>query len=247
MIRSVEYTEHGSKNHPGSSHQLNQDNKVATQFAKPELEDKCHVYLLEVYLSKLPDSAVQRDIFYMKAKNHIPDSPGDPWYTDVPVGHNTLSKFLKEILKEGGINTENRTNHSLRTTAISRMYENKVPHKLIMERSGHLSVSGLLPYEHATVAQKKAVCDTRLGKPMVEVSNTEKKPDGESIVTHENKNVALESGTCGDITRPIESNTDGAPVKEEASKVLSKEEMADVMRNMPFSRMTGCTFNFTIR
>ena len=43
MIRCVEYTEHGSKNRPGSSHQLNQDNKVVTQFAKPELGDKCHV------------------------------------------------------------------------------------------------------------------------------------------------------------------------------------------------------------
>ena len=83
-----------------------------------------YVYLLELYLSKLPDSTVQRDIFYMKAKSHIPDSPGDPWYTDVPVGHNTPGKYLKEILKEGGINTENRSNHSLRTTAISRMYEN---------------------------------------------------------------------------------------------------------------------------
>ena len=78
MIRCVQYTEYGSKNRPGGSHQLNQDNKVVTQFAKPELGEKCHVFLLELYLSKLPDSALQRDIFYMKAKACIPDSPGDP-------------------------------------------------------------------------------------------------------------------------------------------------------------------------
>ena len=98
MIRCV-----GSKNHPGSSHHLNQDNKVVTQFAKP---DKCHVYLLELYLSKLPDSAVQRDIFYMKAKNHIPDSPGDPWYTDVPVGHNAL---LLKVDNFKGFSNQNKT------------------------------------------------------------------------------------------------------------------------------------------
>ena len=180
---------------------------------------------------------------------HIPDSPGDSWYTDVPVFHNTLGKFLKEISKESGINTVNRSNHSLRTTAISGMYENQVPHKLIVERSGHLSVSVLLPYEHATVTQKKAVCDALLGKPMVEVSNKEKKPDGESIATHERKNIALESSTSDDITRSVESNTstDGARVKEETSKALSKEGMADVMRNMQFSSMTDCAFNFTIR
>ena len=84
-----------------------------------------------------------------------------------------------------------------------------------MERSGHLSVSVLPPYEHATVTQKKAVCDALLEKPMVEVSNKEKKPDGESIATHERKNIALESSTSDDITRSVESNTstDGARVK----------------------------------
>ena len=49
------------------------------------------------------------------------------------------------------------------------MYENLVPYKLIMEQSGHLSVSVFPPYEHATVTQKKAVCDALLEKPMVEV------------------------------------------------------------------------------
>ena len=246
MIRCVEYTEHGSKNRPGSSHQLNQDNKVVTQFAKPELGDKCHVYLLELYLSKLPDRAVQRDIFYMKAKNRIPDSPGDPWYMDIPMGHNTLGKFLKEILREAGINPENRSNHSLRSTAISRMYENKVPDKLIMERSGHLSVSGLLPYEHSTIAQKKAVCDTLLGVPMMGVCNKEKKPEAKSTATCKSKNTALESATDDDIIRSVESGTNAAPEKQ-ASETSNKEDMADVMRKMQFSNMTGCTFNFTMR
>ena len=95
MIRYVQYTEHGSKNHPGGSHQLNENNKVVTQFAKPELGDKCHVFLLELYLSKLPNSAFQGDVFYMKPKPCVPYSPADPWYMNIAVGHNTLSSMLK--------------------------------------------------------------------------------------------------------------------------------------------------------
>ena len=82
---------------------------------------------------------------------------------------------------------------------------------------------------------------------MVEASNKEKRPDGESIARNRSKDIALESGTSDDAKKSVDSNIDGSPVKEEASKALSKEEMADVMRNMQFSRMTGCTFNFTIQ
>ena len=234
-IRCVQYTEYGSKNRPGGSHQLNQDNKVVTQFAKPELGDKCHVFLLELYLSKLPDSALQRDIFYMKAKACIPDSPGDPWYTDMPLGHNTLGKFLKEISKEGGISAENKSNHSLRSTAITRMYENKVPEKIIMERSGHLSVGGLLSYERTTLAQQIAVCNTLTGIPMQDGVE-----QGKCVVMA----VAEAEARCDDTATTSGKNI--TSVKEEAN-VLQKDEVSDVMRNMKFSNMKGCTFNFSLR
>ena len=115
MIRCVEYAEHSSKNRPGGSHQINQENKIVTQFAREDLGDRCHIFLLELYLSKLPVSALQKfnDVFYMKACVRIPDSPSDPWYTDVPMGHNTLGKFLKQILNEAGVDTTNKSNHSL--------------------------------------------------------------------------------------------------------------------------------------
>ena len=245
MIRCVQYTEYGSKNRPGGSHQRNQDNKVVTQFAKPELGDKCHVFLLELYLSKLPDSALQRDIFYMKAKARIPDSPGDPWYTDAPLGHNTLGKLLKEILKEGGINVENKSNHSLRSTAISRMYENKVPAKLIMERSGRLSVGGLLSYERTTLAQKIAVCDTLVGVPAMKGLDDTSLPDVKDVPGAEGLEIVPISH-CDD-RQNLTSDENVIPMKKETSEVSQKDEIPDVMRNMQFSNLTGCTFNFSLR
>ena len=67
---------------------------------------------------------------------------------------------MKKILDEANIDTTNKSNHSLQATAISQMHENNVPENLIMERSGHLSREGLTYYEHTTVAQRKAVCNT---------------------------------------------------------------------------------------
>ena len=48
VIWCVEYTKHGSKNRHGGRLQLNQENKVVTQFARPQLGDRCHVFLLEL-------------------------------------------------------------------------------------------------------------------------------------------------------------------------------------------------------
>ena len=46
-----------------------------------------------------------------------------------------------------GLDSKGVSNHSLRTTGISRMYAEGIPEKMIMERSGHLSSSGVRSYE----------------------------------------------------------------------------------------------------
>jgi len=106
----VEYREFGSKNRSGGRHQLNLKNKIITHYACPDLGQKCFAYSLKLCLSKLPKA--------------------------VPLGHNTLSK-LKDIFKSAGLGCEKKSNHSLRATAISRMFAEKVPEKVIMEHSGH--------------------------------------------------------------------------------------------------------------
>ena len=43
---------------------------------------------------------------------------------------------------------ENYTNHSLRATAMTRMFNLGVPEKIISEKSGHRSLEALRSYEH---------------------------------------------------------------------------------------------------
>ena len=76
------------------------------------------------------------------------------------LGHNTLDKKLKLIFDRAKISSARKSNHSLRATSISRLYQAEVPEKLIMERSGHLTKEGLRSYERTSSEQLQSVCKT---------------------------------------------------------------------------------------
>ena len=60
------YTKNRSKNRCGGFNQLNIENKVVEQFQDLRAGDHCHTYLLHLYLSKVPDKAIEQDIFYVR-------------------------------------------------------------------------------------------------------------------------------------------------------------------------------------
>ena len=161
MVKCITYNEHSSKNNQGLVHQLHLNNKSVTHYAKPSLGERCFVHLFELYTSKLPSAAKDKDIFYCKPKARL--SQDGVWYYSTPVGHNLLARRLKDMFISAGLNTDNIQNHSLRATSISRMYEKCVPEKQIMEISGHQSVGGVRSYERTTDAQKKEVSDILSG------------------------------------------------------------------------------------
>ena len=158
MLEFVEYVEHGSKNRPGGRKQLNLENKKVHQYARPEFANRCHVFLLKLYISKLPDGLHENSVFYCKPLTKVPFEDSAPWYSVMPIGHNKLDTKLKDICSQAGIDVENKSNHSLRATSISRMYSASIPEKVIMERSGHLSTEGLRSYERTSVHQIQTAC-----------------------------------------------------------------------------------------
>ena len=50
-----------------------------------------------------------------------------------------------------------KTNHSLRATGVTEMYQGNAREKLIQERTGHQSLKALRVYERSTTEQHKAV------------------------------------------------------------------------------------------
>jgi len=65
------------------------------------------------------------------------------------MGHNTLSKVVKTLCETAGVGG-NKTNHSLRATCATRLYNNSVDEQLIMERTGHRSTKGVRAYKRTS-------------------------------------------------------------------------------------------------
>ena len=112
-----EYAENGSKNRQGRFEQVQFENKVVTAYAQPG-NKKCVVKLLDAYLSKLPSGS---DTFYLHPCQKVPDDSSKPWYLRQNLGINSIKGKLVSMSKSAELSVQ-YTNHSLRSTAITRMY-----------------------------------------------------------------------------------------------------------------------------
>ncbi len=112
-----EYTEFISKNNQHRFKDINSVNKMVKVYAQPK-STKCVVRLLDFYISKLPKDPPG---FYLRPLDKVPTSPDKPWYCKVRIGVNTLKNFLPAICTDAGLSIR-YTNHSLRATAVTRMY-----------------------------------------------------------------------------------------------------------------------------
>ena len=75
------YVETGSKNKTGSS--LNVPNKVVPVYACPEQIPRCLVYLLDLYISKIPPRG--KGVGYLRLVFNTPLDPSAYWYEAAPV------------------------------------------------------------------------------------------------------------------------------------------------------------------
>jgi hypothetical protein len=70
------YQENSSKNRHGGIGQMRLEHKVVTIVANSTQIPRCPVYILDLYISKLPSQAHDKDLFYV--------SDSGTWYTAVP-------------------------------------------------------------------------------------------------------------------------------------------------------------------
>lgn len=83
------------------------------------------------------------------------------WYSENPVGVNTLKATVKRLAKEAKLEGH-FTNHSLRLTAATRLYQAGVDEQTIMEYTGHKSEAVRLykrPSDKIMEAANFAVCE----------------------------------------------------------------------------------------
>lgn len=98
--------------------------------------DRDPVRLFEKYVGLLPSDA-KTSAFYKYSLKSTWLSPVQ-WFADKPVGVNALKKIVKKLTSQAGL-VGNFTNHSLRSTAATRMYSQGIDEQVIKEVTGHHS------------------------------------------------------------------------------------------------------------
>ena len=95
-----------------------------------------------MYLKRLPEGAIQKDWFYCKPLDNSRKDKDGPWYCVQPRGKNYLNNMVKSMFSEANI-AGDFTNHSLRATGATELFQSETPEKVIQDITGHRSVSVL--------------------------------------------------------------------------------------------------------
>ena len=150
----LKYTEDTSKNRPRSLKGRKSAQKVVFHHSNTDNPTRCFVHLFKMYLAKCPNDAPS-NAFYLRPASTV---TAQQWCTRCPLGHNTLSKTVSRLCKLAGIQGF-KTNHSLRATATSRLYQSSIDEQLMMERTGHHSLEGVRTYKRTSNTQREARSD----------------------------------------------------------------------------------------
>lgn len=107
------------------------------------------------------------DAFYLRPKTA---PKGSVWYDSVPVGIHTLQQTVTKMCKEAGFDGY-YTNHSLRATAVTRLYAAGVDKKQAI---------GPLPFAHTNVL-RRSNSDLIQKQSTVSASESKKVKSNESV------------------------------------------------------------------
>ena len=132
----VQYTEDiGLKTNKGGLKHRKVDVKIVDMYQNSRIE-RCPVRILQLYLSLLPTNRVCTSLYLQPRKKYTSKC----WFLDRPVGVNTLRNTVKDLCSKAGI-PGFVTNHSLRASSATRMYDCDIPEQVIQEVTGHRSLA----------------------------------------------------------------------------------------------------------
>ena len=149
-LAQLTYTENYSKNNQGGLLHRKIKPKEVTCYANEDNPSRCLVQLFQKYISHRPPDSTS---FYLTPLRKL---KSDIWYSKMPVGHNTLATTVGRICKKAGI-LGFKTNHSLRVTSATWLFQCGVDEQLIMSNTGHRSIDGVRSYKRISEEQKKSI------------------------------------------------------------------------------------------
>ena len=133
------YVEDVSKSNQGGLKHMKVRRKEVKHYANTDNPARCHVRIYKKYVSLCPPDGKKGGFYLQPLRKY--EELSKVWFSKQPMGHNTLQLVVPELFRAAGIDGH-FTNHSLRATAATSLYQHGVDEQLIMERTGHRSVEG---------------------------------------------------------------------------------------------------------
>ena len=149
----LKYTEDVSKN-PGGLKDRKMKPKIVLHHANEQDPERCFVNLFKLYNSLCPQDR-PKDVFHLQP---LVKPSARCWFSNKPIGYNKLDGTVARLCKNAGI-PGYRTNHSLRATTATRLYQAGVDEQLVMERTGHQSLEGVRSYKRTSTDQQETMSD----------------------------------------------------------------------------------------
>ncbi len=140
-----------TENSKSKAHQGGLYSRVKKEKVVPIHENKLHperdvMRLYQRYISLLPVATKSQALykFGLSENRRMPRT----WYTDKPLGVNSLKKVVKNITQSAGVKGK-YSNHSLRVTTATRLFQSGVDEQVIKEMMGHKS-DAVRMYKHSS-------------------------------------------------------------------------------------------------
>ena len=151
--------DHITKTNDGGLNSLKKECKVVMVHPSSDVT-RCPVRLIDKYISLLPPVKGDqcKHNFYLRSLEK--PTPAQ-WYSNQVVGLNTLHKTVGKLLKDSRIQGF-VSNHSLKRSGASRLFQAGVEKKVIREYTGHHS-DALNQYQVTSEEQKRKVSDVLAG------------------------------------------------------------------------------------
>ena len=124
-----------TKTNLGGLHDMKKDRKIV--WINPNNNSsRCPVRLIEKYLNLLPEGGSKLNLYLHSLKHPKPFV----WHTTTPLGINKVRTVVSSMLRDAGLDGF-FTDHSLRRTCATRLFQAGTNVKLIKEITGHVSTA----------------------------------------------------------------------------------------------------------
>ena len=208
----LRYNENVSKIHPGGLKERIVSPKTVIHHTNRENPERCFVCLFKLYQTMCPPDAPPHAFYLQPLKNQHQ-------HAGTPTNHLATLTWLIQLLvcanrpKFRGY----KTNHSLRATVASCLYQASVDERLVMERTGHRSFDGIHSYKQTSDDQRQVLSDIL---------------NGEKSITKQ---------TC--ISSDLDTMTQTAILSSFSSHISTKQQQA---LNLSSPVFNNCTVNFFV-